>query len=241
MGDHGNSRSTASLEHMKWARWGRQAAAPARSLVPFRGQAAEDEELAKWRESNRVLIVDDDPHALAYVDLILSAQGLSTATAPTGEEALAFVSRSRPGAVVLDLQLPGLSGHDTLCELLREDPALPVIVLTQTRRIEEVVSCMRSGASDYVLKPCNPDKLVKAARSALTVATLRSELERLEGEDWQGGFEVRSAPNSRAESRRDLEKLHPEDYAAREAHRIAPILRVSYLTALAIAKARTER
>ena len=133
MGDHGNLNLVEPIPV------GRSALRPNR-VGPYAssgGPGAAGQEVSSWWESNRVLIVDDDPHALDYVELILSAEGLTTATASTGEEALVLVSRSRPGAVVLDLQLPGLSGHDTLLQLLRDDPALPVIVLTQTRKIEQ--------------------------------------------------------------------------------------------------------
>lgn len=101
-----------------------------------------------------VLVVDDDPKAVAYVCTVLEAAGLTTVRAYGGQEALDAVSASAVDAVVLDLMMPGVSGFDVLVQL-RADPAtrgVPVVVLTAKSLTGSEKASLESMASAVVEK-----------------------------------------------------------------------------------------
>ncbi len=106
-------------------------------------------------ERGPVLIVDDERDLRALLDFNLQKAGYTTAHAATGAEALARARSLRPRVVVLDLNLPDVSGMD-VCRLLRADPAtrdLPILMLTASGSEGDRVGGLELGADDYVTKP----------------------------------------------------------------------------------------
>jgi two-component system phosphate regulon response regulator PhoB len=109
----------------------------------------------------RVLLVDDDQATCEIVCTMLEAVGLLVAVAKTAEEALERVRSKQFQLVVLDWNLPGMTGLD-LCRQIRREPevsTLPVLFLTGNTSQKDLVEAFASGADDYVLKPFRAPEL----------------------------------------------------------------------------------
>lgn len=121
------------------------------------------------RASGRVLVVEDDQHIRELVLLHLSLEGLTTAAAGDGTEALRLV-RSEPfDLIVLDVMLPGLDGV-TVCRAIRREPSikdLPILMLTARRDEADKVLGLDSGADDYLTKPFGIREFVARVRALL--------------------------------------------------------------------------
>lgn len=108
-----------------------------------------------------VLIVDDDREVAGLLSLNLERAGVRVAVAADGEAALKRIARQRPDLVILDISLPGMSGHDVL-RRLKQDPNfvdLPILMLTARSDRSEVISALSLGAADYVVKPVAPEAI----------------------------------------------------------------------------------
>ena len=116
--------------------------------------------------SARVLVVDDDPQTLGYVQRILQEAGYTALATGDPEEVAGLLETGEPDLVLLDLMLPGTDG----IELLRRVPALgdrPVIFLSVYGRDETIARALEAGAADYVVKPFSPAELVARIGAAL--------------------------------------------------------------------------
>lgn len=120
-----------------------------------------------------VLIVEDDPSLREALMDTLELSGYGILVAASAEQALDVLSRSKPGLVLSDVQMPGMDGHDLLRSIKSQAPGLPVVLMTAYGQIERAVEAMRDGAADYLPKPFEPDRLL-----AVVARYLRSELGR---------------------------------------------------------------
>jgi DNA-binding NtrC family response regulator len=130
----------------------------------------------------RVLIVDDDPVQRRLLENMVSRFGYDTLIAESGDAAVAFLTGADGpliDAVVLDLVMPDLDGLGVLARLREAGIALPVIVQTAHGGIDNVVSVMRAGATDFVVKPVSPERLQVSLRNALVASALQGELARI--------------------------------------------------------------
>jgi two-component system KDP operon response regulator KdpE len=107
----------------------------------------------------RVLIVDDEPRIIKFLDLKLKASGYDVLTANNGAEALAQVQAQEPDLLVLDVVMPGMDGFETLKQV-RSVSSIPVIILSAREANTDKVKGLKMGADDYLAKPFNPDELV---------------------------------------------------------------------------------
>jgi DNA-binding NtrC family response regulator len=133
---------------------------------------------------SRILIVDDELQIRRILSVLLSERGYEIATAETGEAALAMQPNFKPETVLLDINLPGIGGLETLKKLLVQDPRLDCIMMTAFGTIRSAVQAMQLGAFDYLSKPFDNDELLLTIERASRmrrldneVAALRSELE----------------------------------------------------------------
>src|SRR5512133_1048769 len=122
----------------------------------------------------KILVVDDDPAARAYVEEVLSDVGFVCSTAGSGAEALRVIEADGDIAVVVsDLIMPGLDGV-RLGRFIRDrfpDRSwLQVLFVTGHSELELAVSALRLGAVDYLTKPVDPDVLVTAVARALAAS-----------------------------------------------------------------------
>jgi DNA-binding NarL/FixJ family response regulator len=116
-----------------------------------------------------ILIVDDDARSRRILCDLLEAAGYSTNEAATGQEALVSVTEVRPALVLLEVQLPKISGHE-VCRRLRErfGERLPIIFLSGARTdVMDRVAGLLVGADDYISKPYSADELVARVRRSI--------------------------------------------------------------------------
>ena len=116
--------------------------------------------------AKRVLIVDDEPRMVRFVKMNLELEGYETLEANDGLEALDQVRLHNPDLVLLDVEMPGLDGFETL-KRLREVSDSAVIMLTVRSEEEDRVKGLDLGADDYVTKPFSPRELSSRIRAVL--------------------------------------------------------------------------
>jgi DNA-binding NtrC family response regulator len=129
-----------------------------------------------------ILIADDDPVQRRLVENMVQRSGYLAVTVESGDAAVAYLTSDtepRVDAVVLDLVMPGLDGMGVLAKLREAGNAVPVIVQTAHGGIDNVVSAMRAGAHDFVVKPVGLERLQVSLRNALTTSALKGELQRI--------------------------------------------------------------
>ena len=110
----------------------------------------------------KVLICDDDPLLLEFMEFRLQAKGYDVVKAVDGAEALSRVGGERPDIVVLDAMMPKSDGFEVLARI-KNDPdlsAIPVVMLTARKGEKDIVSALEKGADDYLVKPFIPEELL---------------------------------------------------------------------------------
>lgn len=117
--------------------------------------------------SVNVLVVDDDEFMRAYLRDLLVESGHTVTEARNGNEAIRMVAADAPDLVILDLLMPEKSGLDALPLLLRERPALPVIVVSSLDSQVLIADALAAGAVDFVTKPFHPTEIDRAVSHAL--------------------------------------------------------------------------
>jgi two-component system OmpR family response regulator len=118
-------------------------------------------------ESNRVLVVDDEPNIADVVSMALRFHGYGVETAGTGADALAAVSAFRPDLIVLDVMLPDMEGFEVARRLGAERAATPIIFLTARDAPEDKLRGLTTGGDDYVTKPFSLEELLARVRNVL--------------------------------------------------------------------------
>jgi len=131
-------------------------------------------------EKPLLLLVDDDAAFRTVMSAELSRSGYDVRTAASGEEALALCAQSEPQVILLDLQMPGLSGLDVLKTLRERKAPGEIVMLTGHGSIDSAIEAIRIGAFDYVSKPCPLDELEVRIQRALERQALKDRAELLE-------------------------------------------------------------
>jgi DNA-binding NtrC family response regulator len=123
-----------------------------------------------------ILVVDDDPDILEVLADRLEALDYRVVTASTGREGLARLENTGPQLVLLDIQLPDMSGLDVLTAMRAQDPTITVVMITAYGTVERAVQAMKQGAYDFILKPFAPDHLSLIVQKALEWERLSSQV-----------------------------------------------------------------
>ncbi|HMH74954.1 MAG TPA: sigma-54 dependent transcriptional regulator [Bradyrhizobium sp.] len=129
-----------------------------------------------------ILIADDDAVARRLVENMVQKCGYQTLVVDSGDAAIAMLTAADApviDAVVLDLVMPGLDGMGVLAKIREAGLSIPVIVQTAHGGIDNVVSAMRAGAQDFVVKPVGIERLQVSLRNALNTSALKGELQRI--------------------------------------------------------------
>jgi two-component system, cell cycle response regulator len=116
-----------------------------------------------------VLVVDDDEHLSALLAEKLKQKNIRVIVAGNGQSALNVLTREVPDLIILDIKMPGISGHEVL-QRLKQDPQflrIPIIMLTGQTEQKDVVSALHAGAIDYIVKPVDLDHLIARAEKVL--------------------------------------------------------------------------
>lgn len=131
----------------------------------------------------RVLVVDDEPGIREGCRRILAADGYETVTARDGEEALTHLCGPQPfAALLVDLQMPRMSGIELMKEARKRDPDILSVIITAHATIDSAVEGTRQGAYSYLPKPFTPDELRLTIRNGLVLRALGLEARRLRDE-----------------------------------------------------------
>ena len=128
----------------------------------------------------RVLIVEDEDKLRRILELQLLDAGFAVEKAASAEEALPLTDRA--DLILTDFKLPKMTGLEMLQVIRRADSHVPVIIMTAYGTVEHAVEAMKSGASDFILKPFSLDHLVAVVSKALEIRNLREENVRLKEE-----------------------------------------------------------
>jgi DNA-binding NtrC family response regulator len=123
----------------------------------------------------RVLVVDDEELFRRSIGKELNRMGYSVRTAETSQKALAELHSFPPDVVLLDIRLPGQGGLELLRTIKDLDPSIEVIMLTASGGIDTVVSCMRTGAYHYLLKPATLTEIDTIIQKAYEKRILKIE------------------------------------------------------------------
>jgi DNA-binding response OmpR family regulator len=115
----------------------------------------------------RVTVVDDDEAIGPAIRLLLEPEGFSVEAPGDGQAALPSLLREPPDLVILDVNMPGMSGWE-LCAILRRQSAtreVPILFLTGRHEVKDRITAMQFGASDYLSKPFTPEELLQKVRA----------------------------------------------------------------------------
>ncbi|MBP1153750.1 MULTISPECIES: response regulator transcription factor [unclassified Paenibacillus] len=133
----------------------------------------------------KILLVDDEPHILQFLELGLTNEGFEVRTAPDGMNAVNLAQEFGPHVVILDVMMPGMDGFE-VCRLLKKSGSnVAVIMLTAKDEVDDRVKGLTLGADDYVVKPFSFEELL-----ARIGARLRNQFPSLFGEVAFGPFRI---------------------------------------------------
>lgn len=114
-----------------------------------------------------VFVVDDDAALRASLARLMESVGLAVECHPSASAFLASYDPARPGCVLLDIAMPGMSGLELQDELIRRGVHIPVIIISAHGDVEKAVRAMKTGAIDFVRKPCKGTLLLERVRHAI--------------------------------------------------------------------------
>jgi DNA-binding response OmpR family regulator len=115
----------------------------------------------------KILVVEDDLAVQKALRRLFESEDYAVELTTDGKAGLEAFHSSPPSAVVLDLRLPGLPGHDLCREIKKKAPSMPVVVLSAKTDVADKVLLLELGADDYVTKPFSPRELLARVRAAV--------------------------------------------------------------------------
>lgn len=133
-------------------------------------------------ETRLLMLIDDEPAQSRLIAALAAREGWRTLVVHDAETAIATLGTRQGmqlGAIILDQWVPGDDACDLIAELRSRRPALPILMLTTSASPLLAVEAMRAGATDYLIKPVAPDRMMQALRAATTRETPRDELQPL--------------------------------------------------------------
>jgi CheY-like chemotaxis protein len=124
----------------------------------------------------RILLVDDYSDALEIWEWYLRSQGYDVLTASNGLDAVRLAKSAHPDVIVMDLQLPGLSGCDAAREIRTAQPTtnIPLIAATGFSHDRQLDEARAAGFDEIVIKPCDPSRLVNEIERVLSARRLNN-------------------------------------------------------------------
>jgi DNA-binding response OmpR family regulator len=117
--------------------------------------------------AERILVIEDDPSILRGLQLNLGMEGYAVRSAMDGETGLALARTEKPDLVLVDVMLPRLGGLDVVREIRKDDPELPVLILSAKGQESDKVAGLQLGADDYMVKPFGLKELLARIEALL--------------------------------------------------------------------------
>ena len=158
----------------------------------------------------RILVVDDDPDILQFVQMNLELEGFETSVAESGRAALQLARERPPDLVLLDVMMPEMDGLTVLRHLRNDPPTanVPVIILTAKALAEDRVKGLHLGADDYITKPFELEELIARVRSVMRRAQQMRDLSPLTG--LPGNFRISAALEEKVKSNQLFAVVHAD-------------------------------
>ncbi|OQX88185.1 hypothetical protein B6D60_02545 [candidate division KSB1 bacterium 4484_87] len=137
--------------------------------------------MSELKSRYQILIVDDDKNIAKLIEDTLKAEKKYDFTSVTnGEACLKYIAEQMPDLILLDIQMPGIDGIETLRRIKELDPRIPVIMISGLDSLEKAVQSMKLGAYDYIAKPFkDKNRLAVTIRNALMTRDLQNEIKEL--------------------------------------------------------------
>jgi len=126
-------------------------------------------------EAIKIMLVDDEERFLSTTEKLLTKKGIAVITANSGSKALEILQHKHIHVVILDVKMPGMDGNETLKEIKRQFPLVEVIMLTGHATVDSAIDGLKSGATDYLMKPTEIDELIAKATEAFRKRQLMEE------------------------------------------------------------------
>lgn len=134
-------------------------------------------------KKKRIMVVDDDKNIRRMIDIILTnTKGFEVIQVANGEACLRKLDEEGADLVLLDLQMPGIDGIETLTRIKQQHQLLPVVIMTAHGTIERAVASMKLGSYDFLTKPFPAERLKVTVKNALEASQLETEVQSLRSE-----------------------------------------------------------
>ena len=118
--------------------------------------------------NSKILIIEDIPEMADLASIYLKNSGIQVDAVPSAEEALTYLEKQMPDLIILDLNLPGMSGFDFLKKFRKEyNASLPVIIVSARDADEDIIAGLGNGADEFVTKPYSPKVLVARVEASI--------------------------------------------------------------------------
>ncbi len=117
-------------------------------------------------EKMKLLLVDDEERYLKTTKRLMEKKGYSVAVANSGPEALELLQKQIIHVVILDVKMPGMDGNETLKLIKQLYPLVEVVMLTGHATVDSAIDGLKSGATDYLMKPADIDDIIEKAEEA---------------------------------------------------------------------------
>ncbi len=162
------------------------------------------------RDKDLILIVDDDSYLREEIEHVIRRIGYRGEHAGSLSECRNVLSEAHPLVVLLDIQLPDGSGLELLPELAKLKYRPEVVVISGAASLQEAADAVKMGATDFLEKPFEPDRLAATLNNAVRLARLKRENRKLV-EDKLRAYELVGVSNSMSNLRRKIEQIAPTD------------------------------
>ncbi len=127
-----------------------------------------------------ILLIDDEQQFLLSAELTLTANGINNfKTLYDSREVLSILSKEEFSLVVLDINMPHITGLELIPQIVEMNPFIPVVVITAMNDVDSAVKCIKAGAFNYLLKPVDDTRFVTTIRSGIDLRNIRDENKRL--------------------------------------------------------------
>ena len=123
----------------------------------------------------KILLVDDEERYLSTTQKLMHKKGYDALIASSGRAALELLGQKQVHVVILDVKMPEMDGIETLKAIKKQYPMVEVIMLTGHATVESAVQGLKTGASDYLMKPADIDGLIQKAEEAYARLQLLEE------------------------------------------------------------------